>query len=92
MVIENHDGFEVCTVWEDPKQHDARLIAAAPDLLREINNLCGAISSLNSGHPHAMELNGERVYWQREEWVRWMLDEMLPNARAAITKATGETK
>jgi hypothetical protein len=36
MVIENHDGFEVCTVWEDPEQHDAQLIAAAPDMLAEL--------------------------------------------------------
>jgi len=45
IVIENHDGFEVCTVWEDPKQHDARLIAAAPDLLEACLYLTEGIES-----------------------------------------------
>jgi hypothetical protein len=31
----------------------------------------GVISSINSGKQHALTKNGETVFWQREEWVRW---------------------
>lgn len=54
MVIENHDGFEVCTVWEDPEQHDARLISAAPDLLEALQGLLNA---------HEFNI----AYWHKEE-------------------------
>lgn len=97
QVLAEINGYAstVCTIEEHnevpganiDRLADAHLIAAAPELLKELNNLCGAISSLNSGKQHAIEMNSERVYWQREEWVRWMLDEMIPNARAAIAKA-----
>lgn len=82
---------DLATVWNSHQnaEANARLIAAAPDLLQEIRTLCAAASTLNSGKVHAIELNNEIVYWQREEWIRWMLDEILPNARAAIAKATG---
>ena len=59
------------------------------DLLVALEMICGAISSINSGPQHAIEINEERTYWQREDWVRWMLDEILPAARAVSTKAKG---
>lgn len=72
-------------------QANARLIAAAPDLLEELKDLCGAISSMNASRHQAIVMDGDLCYWQREEWVRWMLDEILPHARAAIAKATEPT-
>ena len=56
-------------------------------LLDALTDLASALSSLNSGPSHAIQVTGERVYWQREEWVRWILDEKLPEARAAIAQA-----
>lgn len=48
------------------------------------------ISSINAGKQHALTKNGETVFWQREEWVRWALDEVLPLIDQAIA-ATEES-
>ena len=77
------------------KAEIARLeLVQVPALVKEVEalraalrNLVGAVSSINSGKVHELTVSGERVYWQREEWVRWMLDEILPSARAAIDAA-----
>ena len=45
------------------------------------------ISSINAGKHHALKKNGETVYWQRDEWVRWALDEVLPLIDQAIAEA-----
>jgi hypothetical protein len=45
------------------------------------------ISSINSGRQHEIKKNGETVFWQREEWVRWGLDEVLPLIDQAIAEA-----
>lgn len=61
------------------------------NLIDEVNKLCGAISSINSGNQHMVKNDaGDICYWQREEWVRWMLDEMLPQGLDAVTKVKGE--
>lgn len=36
---------------------------------------------------HALTVNGETVYWQREEWVLWALNEVLPLIDQAIEQA-----
>ena len=45
------------------------------------------ISSINAGKNNALRKNNETVFWQREEWVRWALDEVLPVLNQAIAKA-----
>ena len=45
------------------------------------------ISSINAAKHHALTMNDETVFWQREEWVRWALDEILPMIDHAIEQA-----
>lgn len=49
------------------------------------------ISSINAGKNNALRKNNETVFWQREEWVRWALDEVLPVLNQAIAKAEKES-
>ena len=44
------------------------------------------ISSINQGKQHALTRNEETVFWQREEWVRWALDEVLPLIDEALAQ------
>lgn len=46
------------------------------------------ISSINASRHHQITIGGEKVFWQREEWVRWALDEVLPVISKAIADAT----
>ena len=48
------------------------------------------ISSINAGKNNALRKNNETVFWQREEWVRWALDEVLPVLNQAIAEAEKE--
>jgi len=48
------------------------------------------ISSINAGKNNALRKNNETVFWQREEWVRWALDEVLPVLNQAIADAEKE--
>jgi len=73
-------------------EREAALRAEVEALRAALRNLVGAVSSINSGKGHELTVSGERVYWQREEWVRWMLDEILPSARAAIDAARAEAR
>ena len=45
------------------------------------------IRSINAGKANALTIGGETVFWQREEWVRWALDEVLPLIDQAIAEA-----
>lgn len=44
------------------------------------------ISSINRGKQHALTHNEETVFWQREEWVQWALDEVLPLIEEALAQ------
>jgi len=68
----------------------AALRAECQRLRAALKNITLAASNLNAGDGQALKVNGERVYWQREEWVRWMLDEVVPQAEAAITAQAQE--
>jgi hypothetical protein len=48
------------------------------------------ISSINQGKQHALTHNDETVFWQREEWVRWALDEVLPLIEEALAQPEQE--
>lgn len=61
-------------------------------LAKALHDVCLSASSLNSGPSHRIEVNGEPVYWQREEWIRWMLDEVLPDARKVLNAHTMRAK
>jgi hypothetical protein len=47
------------------------------------------IRSINASRHHQITVGGETVYWQRDEWVRWALDEVLPVIDQAIARAEG---
>jgi hypothetical protein len=55
--------------------------------IEAIKQARSVISSINAGKQHALTKNGETVFWQREEWVRWALDEVLPLIDQAIAEA-----
>ncbi len=54
------------------------------EALKEAKSVIG---SINSGKANALTIGGETVFWQREEWVRWALDEVLPLIDQAIAEA-----
>ena len=54
------------------------------EALKEAKSVIG---SINSGKANALTIGGETVYWQRKEWVRWALDEVLPLIEQAIAEA-----
>lgn len=61
------------------------LPAAEPDLLVDaLKDARSVILSLNHGKHHQLTIGDEPVYWQREEWIRWAIDEVLPKLDAAI--------
>lgn len=82
----DRDG-EVWQAWISVKEEDASLIAAAPDLLDELRNMCKAyVRLLENGRDRIIMLGGDcdpvdRMEANSVELIR---------ARAAIAKATGE--
>lgn len=59
-------------------------------LMAALQDVRGALSSVNSGHQHQITVNDEPAYWQTGEWVRWILDEVLPVVDAAINTTKAE--
>ena len=76
-VIRDETGFAICSEWHFLTEHskaNARLIAAAPDLLQELRNIANAdYRHWEDGHNTA------------EEFVLWAKS----RARHAISKAEG---
>ncbi len=56
-------------------------------IIEALKEAKSVIGSINSGKANALTIGGETVYWQREEWVRWALDEVLPQLEKAIDAA-----
>jgi len=56
-------------------------------IIEAMKDAKSVIGSINSGKANALNIGGETVYWQREEWVRWALDEVLPQLEKAIADA-----
>lgn len=59
-------------------------------LMAALQDARGALSSVNSGHQHQITVNDEPAYWQRGEWVRWILDEVLPEIETTINATKAE--
>lgn len=82
--VEDADGNEVAQIDGDYNQPDtwplmeanARLIAAAPDLLKALESLLGSYTDLIQ--------SGDCGFWGPEE------EEIIVTARAALSKARGE--
>ena len=61
--------------------------------LPALENAESVAASINAGKRHAIQVDEETCFWQREEWVRWAIDEVLPEIRqalAAIREALAE--
>lgn len=75
--------------YGEQQRANARLIAAAPDLLEALDSLIkGYVGLLEAGMDRITSLGGDcdpvPVMEQNDPWLR--------DARAAITKATGEAR
>jgi len=79
------------------KEVDAKLIQSvhplvfyntrpqADEKLREaLTEASSVLSSINYGPGFKVTLGGEAVFWQREEWLLWARNEVLPLVRAAL--------
>ena len=77
-VLQDSDGQEVIADWL--KEADARLIAAAPDLLEALRKAEAALSDIG---------DAEREPGDDVAWLERRAAEALPIVRAAIKKAEG---
>ncbi len=46
------------------------------------------ISSINQGKQHFIVIDDDRGFFQRAEWVRWAIDEVLPQIKEALERPT----
>ena len=52
VIVGPDKELEICTVWSDPNVCDAKLIAAAPDLLEALIYLLGDVEPCGCESPH----------------------------------------
>ncbi len=72
------------------KKADARLIAAAPELLEALRDALSVCASVSISRDRRIKRDECVLYAQTEEWCRWVEDEVGTRVRAAIAKAIGE--
>lgn len=75
---------KVCSIFPKASLTDEIVVA--------LKDARGVISSINSGFANKLIINDEPVYWQREEWVKWALNEVLPAVDHAIEAAVLRSK
>lgn len=68
---------------------NARLIAAAPDLLEALIEARSVCMSVSISLDRRIKRDGSVLYAQTEEWCRWVEDEVGPKIAAAIAKVEG---
>lgn len=61
------------------------------ELAAALKVITSAAGSINSGKQHAMTVYGDAVFMQRKEWVDWILNEIVPDARAVLAKFEEES-
>lgn len=76
------NGTSICSFTDEPSTNDARLIAAAPDLLEALESVWLWMENQADGQSKGGYATFDLM----------MLREQRDIARAAIAKATGETK
>ena len=57
---------------------------AAQQIEEAFENAESVAASINAGKHHVIQVDDEKCFWQREEWVRWAIDEVLPEIREAL--------
>lgn len=68
---------------------NARLIAAAPDLLEALLDAISVCASVSISRDRRIVRDDCVLFAQTEEWCRWVESEVGPKVRAAIDKAIG---
>lgn len=64
-------------------QDPTRVEPVVASVLAALDDAHSVISSINTGPSHQVRVNEEVCFWQREEWVRWAVDDVLPRVVAA---------
>lgn len=57
----------------------------AQQIEEAFENAESVAASINAGKHHVIQIDDEKCFWQREEWVRWAIDEVLPEIREALS-------
>lgn len=62
------------------------------DLLTALTEACSVLQSMNTGPAHRITITSddEPVYWQRQDWVQWATNDVLPQVQAVLAGVTGE--
>jgi regulator of replication initiation timing len=66
-------------------ERNVRLEAQNKELREALQEAGGVIRSINAGKGDRILVDGEPMYRQTEEWVRWAIDEILPVVDKALT-------